>query len=319
MAVLVGLDEAGYGPILGPWVASSAAFSVGPSVLESDLWQVLSKSLGNKPKHLAGRVLVVDSKKAYNRKLGPKHLKRTTYAFLKLLGNSPETVGGLIELLSPDCGGRLKEYPWHKQVHNRKIDVEPADIEIASSVLGRDMEANNIELVGIRSCCLDVAHYNRLVTAVKNKASVLFTGICGLIKQACDEADDKQIQVIIDRQGGRVRYRRNLQRMFPEMELKIICENNKVSSYQLQADDKEIKLHFVVGADDRFLPVALASMVSKYLRELLVESINSYFLGFDAELKPTAGYWKDGLRFLKDLKVRVPHVNFDNDLLVRSR
>jgi ribonuclease HII len=80
-----------------------------------------------------------------------------------------------------------------------------------------------------------------------------------------------------------------------------------------------MRLHFVVGADDRFLPVSLASMVCKYIRELMIDSMNRYFIGFCAGLKPTAGYWKDGLRFIEDLKTHIPHLQFDSDLLCRCR
>ena len=107
--------------------------------------------------------------------------------------------------------------------------------------------------------------------------------------------------------------------MFPDMELKILYESPKTSSYELQADGKCMRLHFVVSADENFLPVSLASMVSKYLRELLVYNINHYFVGHCADLKPTAGYWKDGLRFIEDLKMNIPHVRFDNNQLIRCR
>jgi len=87
----------------------------------------------------------------------------------------------------------------------------------------------------------------------------------------------------------------------------------------LQAGGKAMRMHFVVGADGRFLPVSLASMVSKYLRELLIGSLNRYFIGFSADLKPTAGYWKDGLRFIEDIKANLPHVQFNSNQLIRSR
>jgi len=80
-----------------------------------------------------------------------------------------------------------------------------------------------------------------------------------------------------------------------------------------------MRLHFVVGADERFFPVSLASMVSKYLRELLVGNINRYFTGYHTALKPTAGYWKDGLRFIEDLRKNVPPVQFDSNQLIRCR
>jgi hypothetical protein len=60
-------------------------------------------------------------------------------------------------------------------------------------------------------------------------------------------------------------------------------------------------------------------MVSKYLRELLVDNMNRYFAGFNPDLRPTAGYWKDGLRFIEDLKKNIPHVTFDSNQLIRLR
>ena len=87
----------------------------------------------------------------------------------------------------------------------------------------------------------------------------------------------------------------------------------------MSAAERIMRLHFVVGADGRFLPVSLASMASKYLRELLVGNINRYFTGLCADLKPTAGYWKDGLRFIQDLKDNLPDTRFDHNQLVRCR
>jgi hypothetical protein len=60
-------------------------------------------------------------------------------------------------------------------------------------------------------------------------------------------------------------------------------------------------------------------MASKYLREVLVDNINRYFRGFSDSLKPTAGYWKDGLRFIEDLKTQIPSVHFDTNQLIRCR
>ena len=158
-----------------------------------------------------------------------------------------------------------------------------------------------------------------MVASVKNKANVLFTATSRLIKRAFDNFADDDLQIIVDRQGGRVRYRKHLQRMFSDMELKILRESPADSSYELRAGGKGMRLHFVVGADERFLPVSLASMVSKYLRELLVHNINRYFAGFHSDLKPTAGYWKDGLRFIEDLKTNIPGLQVDMEQLVRCR
>jgi len=319
MAIVVGIDEAGFGPILGPLVVSSSVFSLPHDLLKADLWQVLRKSLSKTRKRLAGRLLVADSKKAYSRSIGIKHLERTVLAALQCLGKEPATLTELAAVLCPNCLERWGDYPWYSDIGSHRLLVDGADKAIASAVLADDLNSNAMQLLAMESCCLDVAYYNKMVANVKNKANVLFTATSRLIQTACDNFGDDDLHIVVDRQGGRVRYRKNLQRMFGDMQLKILRESPTTSSYEMAANDRAMRLHFVVGADGRFLPVSLASMTSKYLRELLVSNINRYFNGFGAELKPTAGYWKDGLRFIEDIKTNLPDVRFSSEQLIRSR
>lgn len=319
MAVLVGIDEAGFGPILGPLVVSSSTFSLPYNLLASDLWQILGKSVGNSRRRLAGRLLIADSKKAYNKTVGIKHLERTILVVLSCLGREPTTLSELLQMLCPDCLERLIDYPWYKDVQKYSLSTDTADRAIASTVLTDNLASNGIKLLQLNSCCLDVAYYNKMVSTVNNKASVLFTATSKLIQMARDNFAGEELNIIIDRQGGRMHYRKNLQRMFPDMSLRIIRESPAVSSYELQTGARALRVHFVVGADGQYLPVSLASMVSKYLRELLIGSINRFFAGFSPDIKPTAGYWEDGLRFIEDLKANLPHIKFNKNQLIRCR
>jgi len=318
MVILAGIDEAGFGPLLGPLVVSATAFWLPDDLVKADLWQVLSASIGKKRKGLAGRLLVTDSKKAYNRSVGIAHLCRSVLAALKALGETPEDLTALIRFLCPDCLERLRQYPWYRDIQDCPVRSDAGDITIAANVLKKNLAANEMRLLAVRSHILDVGYYNRLVGRVKNKASVLFTTVSSLISELNNTLDGHGLQIIVDRQGGRVNYAGPLMRMFPDMKLTILRQDSSASSYELADGNKKMRLHFATEADQRFLPVSLASMVSKFLRELLIDCINRYFVSRCVDLKPTAGYWKDGQRFISDLKQN-PHLKYDSNQLIRSR
>ena len=233
MAVLIGIDEAGYGPILGPLVISSVGFSLPEEHLKGDLWRILQKSVFNRKKHLSGRLLITDSKKAYTRSQGLGHLERTVFSCIECLHKRPENLGQLLEILSPDLLKRIDSYPWYKQTAGQNVFAASADTAIASKVLKNDLAVNNLKLLGLESICLDVAYYNRMIALIKNKSVVLFSSTARLIQKAFDRFGHDNLQIMIDRQGGRVHYRRELQRMFGDMELTILGESKSTSSYEL--------------------------------------------------------------------------------------
>ena len=323
MAILVGIDEAGYGPLLGPLVVSSAVFQLPDELLRADLWAVLHTAVSNQKKGLTGRLLITDSKKAYSRSSGIKHLKRTVHACLGAIsdeGYKPIATGEqLVDLLCPNCAGRIKEYPWYKQLNSQTLTQEGDDLPIASGVLRRAMTDNGIRLLGIHGRCLDVGFYNSRVETVKNKSRVLFTELCSLVLEALEKAKNNEIvQIVVDRQGGRVNYQQELLRMFSGFGLSVIRQDEKMSSYELSNGNKIMRIHFCVKADTKYLPVCLAAMTSKYLREILMESLNIFFCKMCDGLKPTAGYWQDGQRFVKDLQTMAPELSIEPKMLIRT-
>jgi len=322
MATLVGIDEAGYGPLLGPLVVSAVGLEMPEGLLRADLWEVLTKAVSSQKRGLAGRLLIADSKKAYNRKKGIDPLRRSVLAGLHAWPNSPttiETSGDILSLICPQLLDRVNLYPWYQKLAAQPLGHDAADISIAGGVLEKTMAARDISISSIQSRCLDVAFYNDRVGKVKNKSKVLFTEICSLIQQAFerDMSRTEPMQVIVDRQGGRINYQRELLRMFPEFSLSVIRQDETMSSYEMIRSGRTMRIHFCIKADSKYLTVALASMASKYLREVMMESLNRYFCGLCDDLKPTAGYWQDGQRFIRDLSARLEPHQFDKQKLVR--
>jgi len=159
------------------------------------------------------------------------------------------------------------------------------------------------------------------VEALQNKATVLFGQVSGFIDAAQRKygESDKNLQIVIDKHGGRSHYRALLQRLYPEWAMKILKETDAASSYQMHDRERKMKIHFVAKGDDRHLPVALASMVSKLVRELFMELLNAYFQKQCPGIKRTAGYYQDGQRFLKDLAAGMDMGTIPKHLLVRDR
>ena len=324
MGILVGIDEAGYGPLLGPLTVSAAAIRMSDEQIRGDHWGILKKAISKEKRSLKGRLLIADSKKAYNRKAGPVHLRRTVLAVLKCLENAypevPVTARELANVLCAQCAPRLDGYEWYKGLDTQKLRSDCGDIGIAANVLRTSLRENDMQILTLKSRCLDVGYYNKMVENVKNKSRVLFTSIAGLIQESLDLANEgEELQIVVDRQGGRARYGDLLRRMFGGMELSVIREDEIDSSYELRGVGKTMRIHFVVKADAKCMPVCLASMTSKYLREVMIESLNDYFVAQCDKIKPTAGYWQDGLRFVEEVKAHLPGVEYDEQKLVRSR
>ena len=116
-----------------------------------------------------------------------------------------------------------------------------------------------------------------------------------------------------------MRYLPALQRMFAGYNFRIIDESESLSAYSLTNQAQRANIFFYVHAEQSQLPVALASMVSKYVRELYMILFNRFWAQRLPGLKPTAGYYTDGRRFSDDIDVAVRKLGIDEQILYRCR
>jgi len=109
--------------------------------------------------------------------------------------------------------------------------------------------------------------------------------------------------IFCDRQGGREHYGSLLRLMFEDWNLEVVQEIEGDCDYRLHRNGNAVRLIFREKAEVQCLPVALASMLSKYLREALMQRFNAFWAAHLPQLNPTAGYYTDGLRFA-DIEIK---------------
>jgi ribonuclease HII len=82
MAWRVGIDEAGYGPNLGPLVMSAVVCGVPEEHAQASLWKVLKTAVRKSGGRGAAKLPVDDSKKIYSTARGLADLERSVLAIL---------------------------------------------------------------------------------------------------------------------------------------------------------------------------------------------------------------------------------------------
>ena len=133
------------------------------------------------------------------------------------------------------------------------------------------------------------------------------------------EASGDACEAVVDRHGARSRYGPLLRARFPDRPIRVEREGRRASSYLAGPEGAPLRVRFEEKADGASVATGLTSMAAKYLREALVASLNSFVLREAPGVRPTAGYWTDGLRFLRETAEARRRLGVDDGLFVRCR
>lgn len=304
MALLyTGIDEAGYGPMLGPLCVAQSLFSIEdwtPGEPAPDLWKTLCDAVGKSKTDAKTKVAVGDSKKLKlpnsSKTNHPLiHLERAVLAFLAARdGEYPKTDLDLFKILGAD----LEDQPWGLgDPIPLPLGVSQEQLMIDASHLRTVMSKKGVGLVDIRVRTIHVHEFNDLYCTTRSKASA--TGLAleeHLRSVSLHRQDFAHTRIVCDRQSGRTRYLGMLSRVFDDLEA--VEESARASRY---TKGDELGILLTPKADDFYFPVALASMAAKLVRELMMMRFNRYWQTRNPELKPTAGYVQDARRWLGDM------------------
>lgn len=297
MGLIIGMDEAGYGPNLGPLVITATVWEVPGHPRETDFWKAFADAVTNTPKPRDRRLHLADSKDVYTPARGLKSLERTVHAAFGLLDFAPRTFPAVVKALcDSEAMDSFSERPWYRDADLPiPCDADADSLERVAqwSELCRE---TGIHLRGIHSEVVTAERFNRLIDQHGNKAQALSRTSMQLLRRVWNPHNEQPTLIIGDKHGGRNRYDDLLDDIVDGIMIFRGQESRGLSSYRVG----NTELRFQMKAESH-LPVALASMVCKYVRELSMELFNRFWHAQVPELKPTKGYPVDARRFKADI------------------
>lgn len=322
MRYLIGTDEAGYGPNLGPLVVSASCWQV-PDDSPLDLYHTLRHIIrqGIPAKSRRSQLPIADSKRLYKSPAGLANLELTVLATLAVAqGDLPHCWRDIWSWLDPTAAARLSGIPWYKDYDERLPIVSPAeDVLFWRGRLMRFLDKRGIALTKIVSRVVFAEQFNELLDECPNKNTCLSQITINLARDLSATLADGSILIHCDKHGGRNRYGDLLQEAFPQHLVEIYGESRETSVYRLGPATRRSEFHFSAHADRNSLPTALASMVSKYLRELAMRAFNRFWWNHKNDLRPTAGYPVDAHRFLAEISMVKSQLDIPDRQLWRVR
>ena len=320
MGLVIGTDEAGYGPNLGPLVITATAWRVPEDPRAFDFWSALEEAVINEAPRSSGRLHVADSKQVYSPGKGLRELERSVLSLLSLRNDVPTRgVTGFRELfdllVAADTGDALDAEPWfHDSDLSLPVACEAADLPGLSAGLQSVCSDSGIELVAAQSDVVLTERFNQLTTKYDSKGLALSRLTMQLIRSVWDPDSTEPILIISDKHGGRNRYDDLIDEQLDGQMIFRVLESRQKSSYRIG----KTEMHFQQGAERHF-PAAVSSMICKYMRELSMELFNGFWQQHLPELKPTKGYPTDAKRFRAEIAEKQRELGIADSTLWRAR
>ena len=181
MAWIIGVDEAGYGPNLGPLTMTAVAFRIPEELAGANLWDVL-RAVVCKAGIDDGRLVVDDSKQVYDRTSGIGALELGVLATLWRGPLSAEAnLGHFLSATCNDSIDDLRGEAWHKGDDRLVAQVEAATLTTATERFDCECAAVGLTQWVVRGVVVPAPRFNVLAEEADSKGAVLAHALSRLL------------------------------------------------------------------------------------------------------------------------------------------
>lgn len=315
MTILIGMDEAGYGPNLGPLVVSVTVWRIPASPTDFDFWSAMQPLISQSPPKGPAVLQIADSKEVYSPGRGLQNLEASVQCGLAIDGAVTSSLRSIVEHAAAKSLPEFDTEPWFDgQDVPLPLLAKPDELSEWTSMWRQLCDDADVELLAMRSDVVLTERFNRLVEQTGSKGKVLTRVTLGLLRQVWDPNSDEPTLVICDKHGGRNRYDEFIAEIVGDQMIQRHDESRNLSRYRVGSTE----LRFQTRAEAH-LPVALASMLCKYLREVSMELFNDFWTQRVEGLKPTKGYPQDAKRFQADVAEKRAELGIRDATFWRSK
>jgi len=319
MVFVLGTDEAGYGPNLGPLCIAASAWHVPNDCPSDGLYDRLAAVIAAQLKDGCPKLKIADSKVLYKAGGTLEMLERGVLVALACLDRLPRRGRDVWAALDVDSVGQIDGLPWHDGF-DEPLPLHATHEELRAAAQAVLAGCNNVfvRIVELQSAILFPAAFNQAVKGCDNKAEVLSLTTLRLARRVLQTLPAGRAVVFCDKHGGRTYYAALLQHIFPDELVIVRLETANLAVYDVKHEGRQIEFRFQPKGE-RHLPTALASMTAKYLRELAMRPFNAFWQRHLPELKPTAGYPTDAERFYSAIQPVRRKLKIAPDVVWRKR